>query len=299
MKKTGKRSGMTKLAIIGGSGAHKILARGALGASPEKVTPKKTPFGKAPDLWKYDFGGMDVLFLPRHGKDGYQIAAPFINYRANIWALKELGVERIISWSGPGVINPEFEVGAYAVPDDIIDQTRNRPTTFFEKGGLGFIRMSDPFCPDLRHSLIYSMSALDHVFYEKSVYCCTEGPRLETPAEIRLYHSYGADLVGMTLVPEAFLAREMEMCYASLCYLTNFAEGIAPRKFESGALFEGMATEEEMSAADRAAEQMPEIILGALRVASDHPRDCECKNAMLRYKKRGNITEDWRTWINP
>lgn len=289
---------MSKLAIIGGSAANELIAKKHFG-SHKKVPGVKTPFGKVSDIRRYKTSGLEFYFLPRHGVDGYKTAAPFVNYRANIWALKELGVERIISWSGPGIINPDFEVGNYAVPHDIIDQTRNRPSTFFEKGGLGFIRMSHPFCPDLRHALIYSLENLNCEFHLESVYCCTEGPRLETPAEIKLYHSYGTDLVGMTLAPEAFLARELEICYAALCYLTNFAEGIVNRQFEVGVLFEGMMSPDEKKLVDDAVKKMPKIIIEALKAVFNHSRDCQCKNAMDRYKKQGIITDQWRKWIDP
>jgi len=289
---------MSKLAIMGGSAANELIAKKHFG-SYKKVPAKKTPFGKVSDIRLYKSTGLEFYFLPRHGADGYHTAAPFVNYRANIWALKGLGVERIISWSGPGIINPGLEVGNFAVPGDIIDQTKNRPSTFFEKGGLGFIRMSHPFCPDLRHALIYSLENLNLDFHNESIYCCTEGPRLETPAEIKLYHSYGADLVGMTLAPEAFLASELEICYASLCYLTNFAEGMVNREFEGGVLFEGMMSPGEKKIVDKAVKKMPEIILGALKAVLDHSRDCQCKNAMERYRKQGIITGNWRKWINP
>ena len=159
--------------------------------------------------------------------------------------------------------------------------------------------MSHPFCPDLRHAIIYSLQSLGLELADKAVYCCTEGPRLETPAEIKLYHSYGADLVGMTLAPEAFLARELEICYSAVCYLTNFAEGIAPRPFKSGVLFEGMMSPGENKAVESAMRKLPEIVTTALDAIAGHPRDCECKNAMLRYRQRGDISDDWRTWINP
>lgn len=289
---------MTKLAIIGGSGAYDLLKDKAFG-DQDVVGKRNTPFGGSEKIFKLSFDGVEFLLLSRHGEDGYKTAAPFVNYRANIWALKDLGVERIISWSGPGVINPSFDVGSYAVPHDIIDQTRRRPSTFFEKEGLGFIRMKDPFCPDLRHSLIYSLNEGDEIYYDEAVYVCTEGPRLETPAEIKLYHSYGADLVGMTLAPEAFLARELEMCYAPICYLTNYAEGICDREYREGELFEGMQSEEEKENVNESVRRLPSITMKALKTAADHDRVCECKDAMLRYKKRGDITDDWRTWLNP
>ena len=286
------------LAIIGGSGAYKMLSESSFGQAAD-VAPVSTPFGDVADIKLISANDLDFYFLSRHGLTGYNTAAPFVNYRANIWALKTLGVERIVSWSGPGIINPELEVGSFAVPDDIIDWTRNRPSTFFTKGGLGFIRMSHPFCPDLRHSLLYAMDTSCQRVPEKSTYLCTEGPRLETPAEIKLFHSYGADLVGMTLCPEAFLARELEICYAAVCYLTNYAEGLVQRKFTEGVLFEGMATETERNKAEAAVALLPRIVIEALKLAKTHSRACPCKNAMLRYKKQGLIGEDWRKWLDP
>ena len=286
------------LAIIGGSGAFRLIKAVSFGkvANVRKVS---TPFGAVSGIKKVSVRGMEFYFLSRHGLKGYNIAAPFVNYRANIWALKSLGVERIISWSGPGIINPGFEVGEFAVPDDIIDMTKSRPSTFYTKGGIGFIRMSEPFCPELRHALIYSASGRRAHVHEEATYVCTEGPRLETPAEIKLFHSYGADLVGMTLCPEAFLARELEICYAPLCYLVNYAEGLVVREYLQGVLFEGMATDEEKDRGDRAMEMMPDIIIDALSVMESQPRDCQCKNAMSRYRKQGIIGKDWRKWIDP
>jgi len=287
---------LTKLAIIGGSRAYDLVGEGAL-AESIPVAKIETPFGVHSPIRKCETDGLSFYFMSRHGEGGYKIAAPFVNYRANIWALKELGVERIVSWSGPGVINPSFEVGAFAVPHDVIDQTKSRPSTFFTGGGIGFIRMDSPFCPDIRHALLYSLANEKEKTYDEAVYICTEGPRLETAAEIRLFHSYGADLVGMTLAPELFLARELEMCYAAMCYLTNYAEGIAARGHVKGELFEGMQTGDEKSAVEQAVEKLPSIATMALKAIADMPRECACKDAMLRYKKRGDISDDWRSWI--
>jgi len=286
------------VAVIGGSAAYNLLKEKVFGRVTD--TPSvETPYGQVDDIKLVNHAGMKFYFLSRHGLERYAVTAPFINYRANIWAFKELGVERIVSWSGPGIINPNLDVGGFAVPDDIIDMTKSRPSTFFTKAGLGFIRMSHPFCPELRHALLYSVGRMDGNAVEKATYLCTEGPRLETPAEIRLYHSYGADLVGMTLCPEAFLARELEICYAAICYLTNYAEGLVEREFRQGVLFEGMTTGDEKKKVDQALDLMPEVMAEALKVVHSQPRDCQCKNAMLRYRKQGVITEDWRKWIDP
>jgi 5'-methylthioadenosine phosphorylase len=130
------------------------------------------------------------------------------------------------------------------------------------------------------------------------VYVCTEGPRLESPAEIRKHRILGADLVGMTLAPEAFLARELEMCYQPLCYLTNYAEGVVARKFEKGTLFEGMQTEEEGIAVEAAIRQFPDILRAGFSSLAKRQRTCQCKDAMKRYKVKGMIGDDWRLWIS-
>ena len=285
-----------KLAVIGGSGAYELLKKKRLGAETEK-TAKSTPFGKSGILHQFDFQEIKLIFLSRHGEKGYSLSAPYVNYRANIWALKEAGVERILSWSGPGIINRSFKIGEYLIPHDLIDETKGRPGTFFENTGLGFIRQSEPFCPETRKALGTILKKMNLKFQKKGVYVCTQGPRLETPAEIKKFKIFGADVVGMTLVPEAFLARELEICYAPLCYLTNFAEGVLKRPFEKGKLFEGMQTETEKRRVNMSIEQFPEIIHGTLKALSEKKRDCSCKDSMERYKKNGLIGRDWTQWI--
>ncbi|MBI4384160.1 MAG: MTAP family purine nucleoside phosphorylase, partial [Nitrospinae bacterium] len=232
------------LAVIGGSGAYHLLAGNALGRETE-CRALDTPFGKSSPVRRFASGPLSFLFISRHGETGYSTAAPFVNYRANIYALKECGAERIVSWSGPGIVNEAFRPGDFVAPRDIIDETRGRESTFFKNRGIGFIRQQTPFCPQVSWSLREAFHAAGLPNHNYGVYACTEGPRLETPAEIRKLRLLGADLVGMTLAPEAFLARELEMCYAPACYLTNYAEGTAERAFREGELFEGMQTAEE------------------------------------------------------
>tara|TARA_B100000686_G_C16205210_1_gene672591 strand:- start:195 stop:581 length:387 start_codon:yes stop_codon:yes gene_type:complete len=124
-----------------------------------------------------------------------------------------------------------------------------------------------------------------------------EGPRLESPAEVRKIRIIGGDLVGMTLAPEAFLARELEMCYAPVCYLVNYAEGTVQRGFEKGTLFEGMQTDDEKSLVNSAINRFPEIVRSCFAILNGAVRACDCKDAMLRYKKKGMIGNDWRTWL--
>lgn len=293
------------LALIGGSQAHALFAADRFGAKISQSISLKTPFGEVRDIYLFEAMSSDgsivkFYLLTRHGIDGYSVSAPFVNYRANIWALKELGVDTIISWSGPGALNPGMEVGRYAIPGDIIDFTKQRPRTFFEHRGLGFIRFNEAFCPETRHALRYALLESDAAYYDEAVYLCAEGPRLETPAEIKIHYSYGADLIGLTLAPEVFLARELEICYGAICYITNYAEGIVDREYRVGELFEGMLNQLEAARVAESLERMPSIIIEALAALSKaSERSCSCRLAMERYRRRGDIGDDWRDWIKP
>ena len=288
-------------AVIGGSGAYHLLSENNLGEELDCVSID-TPFGESSPLHHFRFGELEFIFLSRHGEKDYSLTAPFVNYKANIYALKDCGAERIIAWSGPGIINQNFRPGDFVLPHDVIDETRNRSTTFFEGRGIGFIRQSDVFCPQIRQTLHEVLHGADIPHPENAVYACTEGPRLETPAEIRKLRIIGADLVGMTLVPEAFLARELEICYTPICYLTNYAEGIVERDFKEGELFEGMQNQDERTSVENSVKKFPKIIKGYLKkmkeaVATDFQRNCSCQQALRRYKDKGMIAEDWREWF--
>lgn len=284
---------MSKAAMIGGSQGFRLLSENRDAAT---IDPIETPFGFSPPIHVLAIDGSEVLFLSRHGEEGYSISAPFVNYRANIWALKELGVERIVAWSGPGAISPEIPIGDILVPGDLIDETRNRAYTFFAGLGIGFIRQNPVFCPCLSARLRQAIESRNGHCRTEDVYVCTEGPRLETRAEIRKYAAYGATLVGMTLIPEAFLAKELEMCYCPVCYVTNYAEGVVDRAYRPGELFEGLLSAEEKTKVDAALTALPSIALEALLGTHDEP-ECKCRRSMERYKLRGDIGDDWRTWI--
>ncbi len=281
--------------IIGGSQGFRTAQELAQAAGG--LGPVSTPYGESSSVYSIETGDDIVYFLSRHGDNGYEVSAPFVNYRANIWAMKELGVERIIAWSGPGAIDPNIPVGDLLVPADVIDETRSRDYTFYNGLGIGFIRQNPVFCPELSASLARAVTARQGHCRDTDVYVCTQGPRLETRAEIRKFAAYGATLVGMTLIPEAFLARELEMCYCPLCYVTNYAEGVVERAYEPGTLFEGLLTVDERTRVDSAVAALMPVALEALRAAS-HDRDCPCSRAMERYRKRGDIGDDWRTWVS-
>lgn len=282
-----------KLAIIGGSQAYSLLESGQIVG--DRMQPIKTPFGESQPIFKLQIG--DALFMSRHGEKGYQTAAPWVNYRANIWALKEMGVTRIVAWSGPGAIDESLKVGQFVIPNDLIDETKARTYSFFEGKGWGFVRQNPVFCPLLREYIAKAADELNLNCHNGGTYVCTEGPRLETPAEINKFKLFGGDLVGMTLVPEIFLAKELEMCYALICYVTNYAEGIRERNFKPGVLFEGLLDEDEKQAVDDVIKKMPEIINALASEVKNIEKSCNCDKLMERYRLSGQIGPDWRTWI--
>jgi 5'-methylthioadenosine phosphorylase len=242
--------------------------------------------------------GFRFLFLSRHGEHGYEKTAASVNYRANIFAAKLLGVERILSWTGPGAISKRYRPGDLILPDGLLDFTRNRPSTFYEGKGIGFIRQHPVFCEPLRAALREAVRATGRPrLHFGGTYACTEGPRLETAAEIRFLAFAGANLVGMTLCPEAFLARELEMCYAPVAYVTNYAEGVRALPYRAGQLFEGMLPPREASAVEEAKDAIPGIAIAAAAVMERVPRGCPCSVSMERYRKRGLIGPDFREWV--
>jgi len=284
-------------AVIGGSTAYEFISSGAI--EGERLDRIDTPFGASQPVYRVETGRRAYFFMSRHGETDFDISAPFVNYRANIYALKELGVEEIISWSAAGALKGSYEAGQFFVVDDCIDFTKNRETTFFRFKGLGFMRQNEPFCPTVRAATIAAFQELGIPFVERGTYVCVEGPRLETPAEVRMFAALGGDLVGMTLCPEMFLARELEMCYASISYVTNYAEGIRDRDYKPGRLFEGLSTRREHKTVARSFKLLPDIIARLGELLLEIKPSCHCREAMRYYRRRAGVGRDWREWLNP
>jgi len=190
-----------------------------------------TPYGLSPEILIGSIGNRRVAFLPRHGK-GHTVPPHLVNYRANMWALKKMGVKRIIATTASGSINPKMRIGELALLTQFLDLTKCRPQTFYDggKSGVVHVDISEPYCPELREALLRAAKKLRIKIHPKATYACTEGPRFETSAEIKAYEKLGADLVGMTNVPECVLARELEICYAAVGIVTNFGAGISKTK---------------------------------------------------------------------
>ncbi len=193
----------------------------------------RTPFGYAMVTIMAP-AGREVAYIARYGHD-LTLASHRINYRANLWALRRLGVRQIISQNAIGSTRPELPPGTIAVPHDFLDLTRQRPLTMFDGDDVWVrVDLTEPFCPNLRSALLEAGRAVNVPLVDRAVFACVEGPRFETPAEIRMVARLGGDLIGTPLVPEAVLARELQMCFASLSPVINYAAGLSPAVVHAG-----------------------------------------------------------------
>lgn len=209
------------IAIIGGTGFEKLFKH----VKPRRI---RTPYGLTPPLFIGKLDRRTMVFLPRHDLS-HSIPPHKINYKANICGLHQAGVERILATNAVGAINRDFRPGDVVVPHDFIDFTKLRPTTFYDQAPVTHIDVSQPYCPEIRTPLIENAKKHKLRVWDRAVMACSEGPRFETPAEIEMFRRLGCDIVGMTGAPEAVLARELEMCYATICYVSNMAAGIHDR----------------------------------------------------------------------
>ncbi|MBS7655469.1 S-methyl-5'-thioinosine phosphorylase [Candidatus Bathyarchaeota archaeon] len=209
-----------EIGVIGGSGLEKLLEE----AEEIKV---KTPYSLPIQVFIGKVNGKKIGFLPRHGI-AHTIPPHKVNYRANIWAFKELKAKRILATNAVGAINENYKPGDFFIPFDLIDFTKTRVQTFFEEGKTIHVDCSNIYCKELREIISSSIKSFKLNVWE-GVLACTEGPRFETPAEIKMMKILGCDAVSMTSAPEAFLAREAGLCYASLSFISNMAAGIQNR----------------------------------------------------------------------
>jgi 5'-methylthioadenosine phosphorylase len=206
-----------EIGIIGGTGLYdpKLLK------NVQEVT-LETPYGKPSDsITVGELSGKCVAFLARHGKK-HTIRPTDINVRANIFALKKLGVNRILAPSTVGSLREEYHPGEIVFCDQFIDRTTRREQSFYTQDKVCHITVAEPMCPELRENVIAAAKKLGVKMHETGTYVCIEGPRFSTKAESRMYRQWGADVVGMTLVPECVLAREAEICYASISTVTDY-----------------------------------------------------------------------------
>ncbi len=241
-------------------------------AEKEQVTVE-TPWGAA-TVYCGKLEGIPCAVLLRYG-DKSTVASHRISFRANLWALKTLGVEHLITQNAIGSVNPDIRPGDFVIPDDFIDFTKHRELSFFEEEECWVrVDMTDPFCPALRQKLISAAKEIGVNPRERGVFICTEGPRFETPAEVRFYRSIGGDIIGTPMVPEAVLAREAGICYASVSIVINMATGMAPAVGHSGD--EGIINYYARTGLEEKVEQIFRLVAKSL----DTPRTCHCAQAL-------------------
>lgn len=255
---------MSTVAIIGGSGLERLPTEYSI--EPLVI---ETRFGRAVAA-RARKSGLEVIFLSRHGET-HGLAPHKINYRANIAALVELGVERILATNAVGSLRLDLPPGSLILLSDFLDFTRGRPLTFWEgvehaPSPVVHTDFSEPYCPQLRETLMDAASRVNVKLLPRGIYLCTAGPRYETPAEVRLFAQWGADVVGMTGVPEAVFAREAGLCYAAVGIVTNYAAGLQKAP---------VAHEEVMSRMATCADEVLELLMATAGSISVE-RTCRC-----------------------
>lgn len=255
-----------RIAFVGGSGLYEME-----GLTNTEDVNIKTPFGEPSD--KIVIGTMNgerVAFLPRHSR-GHRYSPTEIPVRANIYALKSLGVEKLISISAVGSLKEEVRPLDLLIPDQFIDRTRNRANTFFEDGIVAHVGFADPICQELSSALFGASTAEGASVHNGGTYVVMEGPQFSTRAESELYRSWGASVIGMTALPEAKLAREAEMCYATMALVTDYdcwhqSEESVSVELVIANLLKNVATSQR--------------VISRLVPMLSTPRNCGCKSAL-------------------
>ncbi len=268
-----------EIAIIGGTGVYDSDA-----FENVKEVDVDTPFGKPSDrLLVGEFEGRNVAFLPRHGR-GHVYSPTHVPYRANIYALRKIGVSRIVSVAAVGSLKEELKPLDIVIPDQIYDRTKHRKDTFFEDVVV-HVGMADPFCSEMREAAIDVLENLGIDYHPKGTYVCIEGPQFSTKAESNVYRQLGFDIIGMTALPEAKLARETEMCYLTIATITDY-DVWKDEPVDVKTVLENAAKNEENV----------KKILRKLIPSLPEKRECECSEA-LKFAittSPDKITEDTR-----
>lgn len=257
---------MYKTAVIGGSGLYSMPG---LENVEEKIVP--TPFGDpSSPIITGVIEGEGVAFLARHGI-GHHLSPSEVNFRANIYALKTMGIERIISISACGSLREDYAPGDIVIPDQLFDFTRGRQRTFFGEGMVAHISVPDPFCVELADEVYESVKLTGNNVHRGGTYITIEGPRFSTRAESNTFRGWGMSLIGMTTSPEAYLAREAEICYAALAHVTDFDVWHISE--------EPVTVEKVIEILNRNTTIAQESIKNLIGLM-DHDRICECQHAL-------------------
>lgn len=256
-----------KIGVIGGSGLYQI--EGIENVQELKID---TPFGDTSDnIIVGEINGTKVAFLPRHGR-GHYLMPSEVNSRANIFAFKKIGVETVISASAVGSMKEEYAPGDIVVVDQYFDRTKNRPFTFFGEGIVAHISFADPVCKVLADVLYDACKEEGLKVHKGGTYICMEGPQFSTLGESRIYRKWGVDVIGMTALPEAKLAREAEMCYVTMALVTDYD------CWHTG--HDAVTVEMVIKQLKENAESAKKVILRLIKVVSEKDTACSCNEAL-------------------
>jgi 5'-methylthioadenosine phosphorylase len=254
------------IGVIGGSGLYEME-----GLADVKRVTVKTPFGAPSDEYILGrLGDVDMVFLPRHGR-GHTLLPSELNYRANIYGMKQLGAEWVISVSAVGSMREEIEPGHIVVVDQFFDRTKGRASTFFGSGIVGHVEFAEPVCADLATVLHGAAEKAGATVHMGGTYICIDGPQFSTKAESKIYRGWGVDVIGMTNIPEAKLAREAELCYATIALSTDY---------------DCWHEEEESVTVEMILETIKNNVAMAKQIIKNaapeigHPRGCKCADAL-------------------
>jgi 5'-methylthioadenosine phosphorylase len=256
-----------EIGVFGGSGFYSFL-------DDVTAVPVHTPFG--PPSAPVSIGtvaGREVAFLPRHGVH-HELPPHRVNYRANVWALQEVGVRRIVGPCAAGSLQPGIEPGDFVLCDQLVDRTSGRDDTYFDGGVVGHVSFADPYCPDLRRTLSEQAAGLGITVHERGTVVVIQGPRFSTRAESAWYRSAGWEVINMTQYPEAYLARELGLCYAGVALVTDYdtglegVDGIAPVTIDR--VFEVLAEN---------VERTRSLLFASIPALAAEPA-CACRDAL-------------------
>lgn len=282
-------------ALIAGLGAPEIIGKNT--EHLKRLGPVPTPFGLSAPLYRARLGEARFLLLPRHGHPGEEVAAPWVNYRANIFALKEYGVSRVLAWEDALAVNFSLGIGQYVLPNDFLDDTRGREVSFYKGTALGGMRHHPLFCEETKVATESVLRMHQTPYQSHGTYVCRQGPHRESPAEVRWLRSLGSDLAGMAMAPEVYLARELEMCYVPLCCIVDYAEGVKQRDPAVGAVMDDFLSEAQEDAVELAQGQLLTLAAALSRAVLDD-RKCPCAHGLDTYREAGLLQgKAWHQWV--
>jgi 5'-methylthioadenosine phosphorylase len=285
--------GRVVVGVIGGTGLGEAL--GTLGAG--EVRDVETPFGRpSSPITLTEVGGVPVALLARHG-EGHLKNPSTVPYRANLWALKSLGVTHVLASGAVGSLREEVQPRHLVVPDQVIDRTHRRPSTFFDDLAV-HVELAQPFCPTLRNVLVKAGTGLPTRLHQGGTYVCMEGPQFSTRAESELHRSWGASLIGMTAMPEAKLAREAELCYAMVALPTDYdCWKPHPATLDQAKLLEEILG--NVKAATQNAVELLRRTIPQMAALADRPCPCQSALALAIWSDRARIPAEARQKLAP